>query len=38
VAFDKREGVVKAQNTGAVIFFTAMASEWLRTEALKLSR
>jgi hypothetical protein len=34
VAFDKSEGVVKAQNSGAVFFSPLAAQSWWRTEAL----
>jgi hypothetical protein len=37
VAFDKSEGVVKTQNSRAVIFHRWCVRGW-RTEALKLSR
>jgi len=38
VAFDKREGVVKRHFFSAMLCSTAWLPEWLRTEALKLSR
>jgi hypothetical protein len=38
VPLDKSEGVVKRQFFAAMLCRTAGASEWWRTEALKLSR
>jgi hypothetical protein len=38
VAFDKSEGIVKAQNSPAVFSPPGDGQSWLRTEALKRSR
>jgi hypothetical protein len=38
VALDKREGVVKQHLSVALLGSTAGPPEWLRTEALELSR
>ena len=38
VAFDKSEGVVKRHFSSAMLYSTVWLPEWLRTEALKLSR
>jgi hypothetical protein len=38
VPLDKNKGVVKRHGCAAVLFCTAPLPEWLRTEALEISR